>query len=151
MKISDCVHKCDEEIEAHTVRHSDLYDLSLVVSNAVMKEDGPESRLASSEPPVGDPIYIVGAPGAHKYNISKGIISSYFKDEAGMKYYRTDAAVYFGNSGGPAFNTDARVIGIVVALEGMRVGPYLSGVVPGSGIIVPADTVYKFVYGKNMH
>ncbi len=148
MYISDCVHNCNDLIAAHTIKRGDGVDLAMVVSDDKMESDGPEAPIASVEPSIGDAIYIVGSPNGHNFNLSHGLLSSVYVSH-GLKMYRTDAPVYFGNSGGPAFYSARELVGIVIQLEGMSVGDELSGVVPGSGTLVPLDTIVRFVYGSN--
>lgn len=47
-----------------------------------------------------------------KPTITRGIVSAIKKDEGGRQLVQTDASIDHGNSGGPAFNENAEVIGI---------------------------------------
>ncbi len=74
---------------------------------------------------VGDPVFIMGSPfGSENFNsVSLGIISAKQRnlDEAqdygyGWKVtFQSDATAEPGNSGGPVFNLDGQVIGVLVA------------------------------------
>lgn len=143
MYISTQAGNYKNNIPAHTIRDSGLVDIALLVSNEVSPIDGPEASLATNEPEVGNELYIVGCPNGHLYNISKGILSSiFYEGDSGERYYRTDAAVYFGNSGGPVFNADGRLVGITVAIEAEK-----DAVVPGSGMLVTLPDLLSFCYG----
>ena len=134
-----------DKIPAHAVRNSSTLDLSLVVSNEPATSDGPEASLARGEPGLGETLYIVGSPNGHDYNISRGVLSSVFKDDdTGLKWYRTDTDIYFGNSGGPVFNSSGYIVAIAVAVE-----TGYKGIVPGGGLLVPIDTIWKFCFGTS--
>ncbi len=73
----------------------------------------------SDEVNIGEEIFIVGAPYGATHTLTVGHISArripnrisgYMVD---LEYLQTDAAVNMGNSGGPMFNTQGEVIGIV--------------------------------------
>ena len=74
---------------------------------------------------VGDEIFVVGAPFGLSYTLTVGHISG--RHLPGMKmgimgrmvateFFQTDAAINTGNSGGPMFNLDGEVIGIVSSI-----------------------------------
>jgi S1-C subfamily serine protease len=71
----------------------------------------------------GDPVFVIGSPGSPddylglKDTVTTGIVSQVRRAEiVSDKYFtnliQVDAAVNFGNSGGPIFNIDGKVIGI---------------------------------------
>ncbi len=78
----------------------------------------------SSKLQVGDKIYCVGYPGVatfHPYlkgesstlpTVTSGIVSAVKQMPGGWNVIQTDAAIYHGNSGGPALNAQGEVIGI---------------------------------------
>ena len=82
----------------------------------------------SSKIKVGDPVAAIGSPFDLAESLSTGIISQMDRF-ADIEYdgqtrwvanlIQFDAAVNFGNSGGPLFDSDGGVIGLVIA----RVGP----------------------------
>ena len=100
---------------------------------AVLKIDAiPGAELPtlsdSSKIKVGDPVAAIGSPFDLAESLSTGIISQMDRF-ADIEYdgqtrwvanlIQFDAAVNFGNSGGPLFDSDGGVIGLVIA----RVGP----------------------------
>jgi len=67
---------------------------------------------------VGDQIFVVGSPHGLEHSLSVGYISARHSEGRmdGLKkleYFQTDAAINTGNSGGPMFNMQGEVIGLV--------------------------------------
>src|SRR2546425_2083419 len=68
---------------------------------------------------IGSPVFVVGAPLGASHTLTVGYISARRKPNAtlsGMsraEFFQTDAAINQGNSGGPLFNMQGEVIGIV--------------------------------------
>src|SRR5262249_46258415 len=71
---------------------------------------------------VGDPVFVIGHPFGLDYTLTTGVLSARRKPKkasgsiALREVFQTDAAVNQGNSGGPMFNMQGEVIGIVSAL-----------------------------------
>ncbi len=71
---------------------------------------------------IGDDIFIIGNPLGLEYSVSKGIISGKHSEKDGitstkvMEFFQTDASINKGNSGGPMFNMQGEVIGIVSSI-----------------------------------
>jgi S1-C subfamily serine protease len=68
---------------------------------------------------VGDEVFVVGAPYGLSYTLTAGHVSgrhsgdNRISDSALREFLQTDAAINQGNSGGPMFNLNGEVIGIV--------------------------------------
>ena len=68
---------------------------------------------------VGDEVFVVGAPYGLSYTLTAGHISgrqsgdNRISDTASREFLQTDAAINQGNSGGPMFNMNGEVVGIV--------------------------------------
>jgi len=68
---------------------------------------------------VGDQVFVVGAPLGMSHTLTVGYISgrrktnAVFSGVSATEYFQTDAAINQGNSGGPLFNMEGEVIGIV--------------------------------------
>ena len=97
-----------------------LLQLSEVPANAMIAKLG-----NSDEAEVGDEILVVGAPFGLSYTLTVGHISGrhlpgmkmgIMGRMATMEFFQTDAAINMGNSGGPMFNLDGEVIGIVSSI-----------------------------------
>lgn len=90
---------------------------------------------------IGQTVIVIGNPYDLSHSVSKGIISALNRTIpiSGTKFHnliQTDAAINFGNSGGPMVSLRGRVVGIVVALH------YGGG---GLGFVIPIDVVKKVV------
>lgn len=74
----------------------------------------------SNEMEVGDWVLAIGNPLGLDHTVTAGIISgrgrNVFANTAYGQFLQTDAAINFGNSGGPLFNMDSEVIGINTAI-----------------------------------
>lgn len=79
---------------------------------------GPSAELSSSEVLIGQEAFTVGFPN----NISSSTLLSAhvasFEEYNGFNLIRIDSSINYGNSGGPLFNTEGRVIGVVNAKHG---------------------------------
>ncbi|HYE77835.1 MAG TPA: trypsin-like peptidase domain-containing protein, partial [bacterium] len=132
------------------------FDAELVGSDpstdvAVIKIDGQAAKIPTSlrlgdsdGVEIGDWVIAVGSPLGLQQTVTVGVVSAKNRQEVniqGSKYsdfIQTDAAINFGNSGGPLLTIDGRVVGMNTAIAG---GPNVSGI----GFAVPANKI-KFVY-----
>ena len=108
-----------ERIPAHVVSSEPLVDLALI-----QLERSPRTpfiaRLGDSDAmDVGDRVFVVGAPLGVSHTLTVGYIGGRRKPNATVRgmmpveFFQTDAAINQGNSGGPMFNMQGEVIGIV--------------------------------------
>jgi serine protease Do len=73
----------------------------------------------SNKAKIGSRVFVVGAPFGLSHSLSSGYVSGFLKDGKTKnpftisEFIQTDAAINTGNSGGPMFNMDGEVIGIV--------------------------------------
>ena len=99
---------------------------------ALIKVDGvsglPVAELGdSSALRPGEWVCAIGNPLAYEHTVTVGVVSSLGRklfDESFDDYIQTDAAIDFGNSGGPLINAAGQVIGINTAIssEGNDIG-----------------------------
>lgn len=84
----------------------------------------------------GEPVFVIGNSLGRGSCITGGIVSDRLRNVGGHWLMMTDCAVNPGNSGGPIFNTDGAVIGVIVSgydnAEGMN-------------FAIPANTVTAFI------
>jgi serine protease Do len=93
---------------------------------AVVKIDAndlPYLELADSDTlEVGEWVLAIGNPLGLSHTVTAGIVSAKGRSGFGLadfeNFIQTDAAINFGNSGGPLINLDGKVVGINTAIAG---------------------------------
>ena len=117
---------------------------------AVLKIEGsgyPKVTLgSSSDLIVGDQVLVVGNPlGELTSTLTVGYISAKDRvittDGSQINMLQTDAAVNSGNSGGPIFNMNGEVVGIITAKYSGTSGS--GATIEGIGFAIPMDDVVK--------
>jgi len=90
---------------------------------ALIKIDGvsnlPFVEFADKEARIGDWVVAVGNPFGLGGTVTAGIVSARGRDISGSQtgdFLQIDAAVNRGNSGGPTFNLDGKVVGVNTAI-----------------------------------
>ncbi len=108
-----------KEFPAEIVRLATVADVALI-KLVYFDNQYPVAELGDSDlADVGDDIFIIGAPFGLEHSLSKGIISGKSIEKTRMEgftfaeFFQTDAAINQGNSGGPMFNRNGEVIGLV--------------------------------------
>jgi len=92
---------------------------------------------------IGDWVIAIGNPFGFGGTVTSGIISSRNRDIGLTKYddfIQTDASINLGNSGGPLFNLEGKVIGINTAI----IAPGQSGSI-GIGFAIPSNPASKII------
>ncbi len=129
------------EFDATVIGTDPQTDLALLKIDA----DGklPYATLADSdEIRVGDDVIAVGNPFGLGGTVTRGIVSAVERDiNAGpyVDFIQTDAAINRGNSGGPLFDMDGKVIGVNSAIYSP------SGGSVGVGFAIPSNIVKTVV------
>ena len=98
----------------------------------------PADFADSDEVRVGNTVFAIGNPFGLGSSVSLGIISAKERDiEKGPydNFLQTDATINQGNSGGPLFNRDGKIIGMNTAIFS------LDGQYAGIGFATPSNTV----------
>jgi serine protease Do len=112
-----------EKYTAKLIGHDTATDLALIKIDARQRLT-PLPLGDSEKARVGEWVMAIGDPLAFDKTVTVGVVSA--KDRSGLtgdpatrsfeNYIQTDAAINFGNSGGPLINTSGEVIGINTAI-----------------------------------
>lgn len=109
----------------------------------------PALRLESSDKvAVGDPVIAIGNPFGLGQTVTAGVLSARartLEQDPYIDFLQTDAAINFGNSGGPLLSTDGTVVGVTSTI----LSP--SGGSVGLGFAIPAETVASVVIELEAH
>lgn len=134
------IHKEPSAIHlAKTVKVDEERDLALVrtVGHAVPSHDVAE--IADMSPAIGDKVHIVGHPRGAYWTYIDGTVTQHREEYPFLTkkgpFLEVNSAVYFGNSGGGAFDSDGKLVGIAINLSGT----------PQIVIFVHIDSIHKFL------
>ena len=107
-----------KRLVAHVIGHPPATDVALLKVDA--DHPLPAATLGDSDKiRVGDKVLAIGNPLGLGGTVTSGIVSALNRDTGNSPYdnfIQTDAAINHGNSGGPLFNMDGKVIGVNAAL-----------------------------------
>ena len=107
-------------IPARVISSAPSADVALIKLDRVPEKAAPAALGNSDKVEVGDEVFVVGAPYGLSHTLTAGHISSRHtpgRELLGnlekLELFQTDAAINMGNSGGPMFNMDGEIIGVV--------------------------------------
>jgi serine protease Do len=130
----------DKTYKARVVGKDTKTDLALLKIDG--RNDFPHVAFADGIPQIGDWVLAVGNPYGLGGTVTAGIISARGRDIGSSPYddfLQIDAPVNKGNSGGPAFDTSGKVVGVTTAIFSP------SGGSVGIGFAIPAETAKSVV------
>ncbi|HEX2448936.1 MAG TPA: Do family serine endopeptidase [Methyloceanibacter sp.] len=106
-----------DKFPAKLVGNDPRTDVALIKVNAEGKTF-PYVEFSKKDPRVGDWVLAVGNPFGLGGTVTAGIISAHNRDigSGPYDYLQIDAAVNRGNSGGPSFDLDGKVVGMNTAI-----------------------------------
>jgi len=122
-----------------------LADVALLQLDHVPDQSAMAKLADSGTVEVGDPVFVVGAPYGLNQTLTAGHLSARHPPNpiaGGIttgELFQTDAAVNLGNSGGPMFNMQGEVIGIVSHILSR------SGGSEGLGFAVTSNTARRLL------
>ena len=117
-----CVEFPDgQEITARVIGSDVQSDVALLQLKEVPKGVTPATLGDSDKVEVGDQIFVIGAPYGISQTLSVGHLSGRHRlnrtnQSTSVEFLQTDAAINTGNSGGPMFDMQGNVIGIVSSI-----------------------------------
>lgn len=130
-----------DEHQARIVGVDERTDLALLKIDDA--ENLPFVEFAETEVRIGDWVVAVGNPFRLGGTVTAGIVSARGRDISGSAYgdfIQIDAAINRGNSGGPAFNTSGKVIGVNTAIFSPNGGNV------GIAFAIPAAVVKQVIF-----
>ncbi len=108
-----------------------LIKLSYVPDNATVIELDDFDKVR-----IGEQVFVIGNSLGYGTCMTSGIVSDKYRNVNGQKLLMTDCAVNPGNSGGPMFNENGLVIGVIVSsITGAE----------GMNFAIPSSTVVEFM------
>ncbi|WP_328824462.1 S1C family serine protease [Thalassotalea algicola] len=129
----------------HVVWVDNLIDLAMIQAYEVPKELQPLRLANSGNYNIGEQVLAIGAPYGVSHSLSVGYLSG-VRDREPIpgsnlipRFLQTDAAINQGNSGGPLFNLQGDIIGIVSHILSS------SGGNNGLGFAVSIDTIRHII------
>jgi S1-C subfamily serine protease len=123
-------------IQTIVFKKAEAWDIVLLAGIDPVSNAGPSAKLSLRAPRIGDPVWIIGNPRGLLGNVTKGILSNILHVGNDLRYYRTDAVLFYGNSGGGMFNRDGELIGVADAVEYSQNPDGSSQLVPGGNLCV---------------
>jgi len=132
-----------QRIYASVVSSDPLSDVALLELEEEPQDVQPVELGDSDDVDIGSEIFIVGAPLGLSHSLTVGHISARRDGSdsgimsADVELFQTDAAINRGNSGGPMFNMDGDVIGIVSYILSE------SGGFEGLGFVITSNTAER--------
>jgi serine protease Do len=135
-----------QELAAKVIGADAATDIALL---KVSSSGLPVLRLGSStNVSVGDVVIAIGNPFGLGQSVTAGILSARGRalgEDPYIDFLQTDAAINFGNSGGPLLSEDGTVVGVTSTI----LSP--SGGSVGLGFAIPAETVAAVVGELEAH
>lgn len=114
-----------------------FYDLALLKIEDKLKKPFVKCYFAkSSHAKKGESVFAIGNPYGLTRSISQGIIADSERYVSGLIYIQTTAPINAGNSGGPLFNMNGEVIGVI------NMAYFLAD---GIGFGIPLNYVHDFL------
>jgi serine protease Do len=133
-------------VKASIIASDPAADVALLQLERVPEGIAPAVLGDSDKAEVGDQIFVVGAPLGISHTLTVGHVSarrrpnSTFSGMERAELFQTDAAINQGNSGGPMFNLDGEVIGVVSHIVSR------SGGSDGLGFVVTSNMARRLLF-----
>lgn len=134
-----------KRISARVIASYPRADVAMLQLDSAAPDVAPAKLADSDKMQVGDDVFIIGAPYGLSHSLTVGHVSGRHTSKgtiAGsqVEAFQTDAAINQGNSGGPMFNMDGEVVGIVSQIVTR------SGGFEGVGFAVTSNVARKLLF-----
>ncbi len=131
----------DEWIEASIVKVSETDDLAII---KIEKNNTDYFKMGKSIKN-GQTIYTIGNPNGFGLSFTNGVVSSSERiithNEQTIKAIQTSFVINEGNSGGPVFDKDGKLLGII----SFRLKDKYNDVIQGVSFAIPYSTIDEFI------
>lgn len=142
------VRMAGEEVRARIVAlgddkggHGNGVDLALLKLDRIPRKAKALAIADFNTVKIGESVFVIGNSLGYGSCITGGIVSDKKRNVNGKMLLMTDCAINSGNSGGPIFNENGKVIGTIVsAITSAK----------GMNFAIPADTVVNFLNVNRM-
>jgi len=142
-----------EDIKAKVIRLGDKQagggpgvDLALIKLNRVPRKAKVMTFVDFDDVRIGEQVFVIGNSLGDGTCITSGIVSDKRRKIGGHTVLMTDCAINGGNSGGPIFNSEGRVIGVICSSRIQADGSATEGM----NYAIPADIVEDFMSGYHI-
>ena len=137
-----------QEIIARVIGSDVQSDLALLQLKEMPKGVAPVTLGDSDKVEVGDQIFVIGAPYGISQTLSVGHLSGRHRlnsnnQSTSVEFLQTDAAINTGNSGGPMFDMQGNLIGIVSSIMSRTGGS------EGLAFATAANTAKRLLLDRN--
>lgn len=136
-----------EVVPAKIIASEPASDVALLKLESSPPSGATVAKLGDSDKvEVGDQIFIVGAPHGINSTLTVGYISAHRRPNTVYtgfslaEFFQTDAAINKGNSGGPMFNMEGEIVGIVSHIISA------SGGSEGLGFVVTSNVARRLLF-----
>jgi S1-C subfamily serine protease len=117
-------------------------DLAMIRVNLAEGETlSPVTFMDMDEVEVGDLVVAIGNPYGLTQSVTTGVVSSLRREGPYIDFIQTDAALNPGNSGGPLFLSNGKVIGVNTAVY--AAGQNLGFAIPSDVVLAVLDALKK--------
>ena len=137
--------------EAEIIRSIPSADIALIkIKDALPGLNYSEISNPINAVKTGHQVYVIGSPRGIEQSLSSGYVSGFLNRSTlangnMAKFIQTDASINSGNSGGPMFNMNGKIIGIVSYILTQ------SGGFDGIGYVVDIQTAKELLLDDDSH
>ena len=140
----------DEEVEGTVLGSDEYVDIAVIKVKKKSYMEVVTTVSADNKVNLGDTVFTIGAPVGYEYRgtVTNGIVSGLNRlvevavnsttEDYVMEVIQTNTAVNPGNSGGPLFNTNGEVVGVI----SMKL---VENSIEGMGFAIPIDYAMSHV------